>query len=99
MEHPSPDPVWSDLADLAAEVLAKVSPRFKVGDHVRAVIVGDDRIRLCGSVASVFEGYAGSWVYGVLYDDHTPESRRPFAASGHSYPERDLELVPVEAAA
>src|SRR4051794_26529390 len=94
----TPDPVWSDLADLAAEVLAKVSPRFKVGDHVRALILGDPRVGLCGTVASVFE-FAGSWVYGVLYDDHTPESRRPFGANGHSYPERDLELVPAEAAA
>jgi hypothetical protein len=61
--------------------------RFTVGDHVLT------DAGLCGTVASAFEAYGGSYAYGVMYDDHTPESERPFGSPGHSYAERDLTLV------
>lgn len=68
------------------------APRFAIGAHVRGLVLGDPRVGLCGTVASVFE-FGGLWVYGVMYDDHTPESRRPFGRPSASYPEQDLELA------
>lgn len=64
----------------------KAPAKFKVGDHVKAE-------GLCGTVATVFEAYGGSWAYGVMYDDHTPEADRPFGSPGHSYAEFKLEAV------
>lgn len=68
-------------------------PRFKVGDHV--FTPGFD---LCGTVATVFETRAGAvrvgWAYGVIYDDHA----NPSIERAGVFVERDLELVPEEAA-
>ena len=71
-------------------------PRFSVGDHVRIVANPEEGIEEppCGTVSSVFEAIAGNWAYGVMYDDHTPETRRPFGSAGHSYAEQHLEAVP-----
>lgn len=72
------------------------APLFKVGDHVRIIANPEPDVEepVCGSVSSVFEAIAGNWAYGVMYDDHTPQERRPFGSAGHSYREDFLEAVP-----
>ncbi|HEY6115087.1 MAG TPA: hypothetical protein VI172_03930 [Candidatus Dormibacteraeota bacterium] len=76
------------------------APRYAVGDHVRVLVLGDDRIGLCGTVRSVFTVTEGrSWAYGVLYDDHTPYTRRPLGEPGGVYVEHDLALADAQEAA